>query len=220
MRKGTALISTAAAAALVAGMGLSAAPAQAKTTSKLTGTSSITILPEVYSQLGVAGVQFQALLPATSDNPSGTQALHFPVTTPFKPGVVRNTGVMTIGASLNRIDFSSPYVEYPTGAGATTGRITFLDEYSAIGGGRVTVFNIDNMTVKVTKGKVMKSGSAWKRTDRNRVTGSLTVVNDAQFVSALNAYVGATFFTPGMAFGTLNSSVSISITCTSRRECA
>ncbi|MFM1966555.1 MAG: hypothetical protein RL134_2280 [Actinomycetota bacterium] len=220
MRKSTSFLSAVAAIALVGGAAISAAPAQAKTTSTLAGTSTITILPGVYSQLGVAGVQFQALDPATSSNPSGTQAFHFPVTKPYKPGLVQNAGVMTIGASLNRIDFASPYLEYSTGAGATTGRITFLDQYNGIGGGRVTVFDVDNLTVKVTKGKVTKSGAAWKRTDRHRVTGNVSLIDDAQFVNALNAYVGATFFAPGMEFGTLNSSVTTTLTCTTRRECA
>jgi hypothetical protein len=174
----------------------------------------------VYTQLGVAGVQFQALSPATSTNPPGTQALRFPVTAPFKPGAVANTGIMTIGASINRIDLSLPVLEYSRTKGSTTGQITFKDDYAAIGPDRVTVFDVDNLSVKVTKGKVAKSGATWKRTDRHHITGSLSVVDDAQFVSALNAYIGTTLFTPGMAFGTLDSTVTNTITCTTRKECS
>ena len=220
MRKSTTFLSLAAAAALVAGVGVAAAPAQAKVTSKVSGSTTITILPEVYTQLGVAGVQFQALPPAASTNPPGTQALRFPVTAPFKPGAVANTGIMTIGASINRIDLSLPVLEYSRTKGSTTGQITFKDDYAAIGADRVTVFDIDNLSVKVTKGKVAKLGATWKRTDRHHITGSLSVVDDAQFVSALNAYIGTTFFTPGMEFGTLDSKASTTITCTTRRECA
>jgi hypothetical protein len=220
MRKSTALIGSAAALALVAGVGISAAPAQAKVTSKVSGSTTITILPEVYTQLGVAGVQFQALPPAASTNPPGTQALRFPVTAPFKPGAVANTGIMTIGASIDRIDLSLPVLEYSRTKGSTTGQITFKDDYAAIGADRVTVFDIDNLSVKVTKGKVAKSGATWKRTDRHHITGSLSVVDDAQFVSALNAYIGTTFFTPGLAFGTLDSTVTNTITCTTRKECS
>jgi hypothetical protein len=220
MRKSTTFLSLAAAAALVAGAGIAAAPAQAKVTSKVSGSTTITILPEVYTQLGVAGVQFQALPPAASTNPPGTQALRFPVTAPFKPGAVANTGIMTIGASINRIDLSLPVLEYSRTKGSTTGQITFKDDYAAIGADRVTVFDIDNLSVKVTKGKVAKSGATWKRTDRHHITGSLSVVDDAQFVSALNAYIGTTLFTPGMAFGTLDSTVTNTITCTTRKECS
>jgi hypothetical protein len=220
MRKSTTFLSLAAAAALVAGVGIAAAPAQAKVTSKVSGSTTITILPEVYTQLGVAGVQFQALSPATSANPPGTQALRFPVTAPLKPGAVAHTGIMTIGASINRIDLSLPVLEYSRTKGSTTGQITFKDDYAAIGTDRVTVFDVDNLTVKVTKGKVAKLGATWKRTDRHHITGSLSVVDDAQFVSALNAYIGTTFFTPGMEFGTLDSKASTTITCTTRRECA
>ena len=220
MRKSTAFLSAVTAAALVAGVGIAAAPAQAKVTSQVSGSTTITLLPEVYSQLSTVGVQFQGLPPATSTNPSGTQALHFPVTKPFKPGAVANTGVMTIGALLNRIDLASPYLEYATGAGATTGRITFQDDYAAVGGDRVTIFGVNTMTVKVTKGKVAKAGAVWKRTDRQLITGGVSIVDDPQLVSALNAYIGTTFFTPGMAFGTLDSKVTTTITCKTRRECA
>ena len=220
MRKSTTFLSALTAAALVAGAGVAATPAQAKVTSQVSGSTTITLLPEVYSQLSVLGVQFQALDPATSTNPLGTQALHFPVTKPFKSGAVANTGIMAIGASVNRIDLASPHLEYATGAGATTGRITFQDEYDAVGGDRVTIFGVNNMTVKVTKGKVAKAGAAWKRTDRQRITGDVSIVDDPQLVSALNAYIGTTFFTPGMAFGTLDSKVTTTITCTTRRECA
>lgn len=220
MRTRTTFLSAVSVAALVAGVGIAAAPAQAKVTSQVSGSTTIALLPEVYSQLSVVGVQFQGLPPATSTNPSGTQALHFPVTKPFKPGAVANTGVMTIGALLNRIDLASPHLEYATGVGATTGRITFQDEYDAVGGDRVTIFGVSNMMVKVTKGRVAKAGAAWKRTDRHLITGDVSIVDDLQLVSALNAYIGTTFFTPGMALGTLDSKVTITITCTTRRECA
>ena len=131
-----------------------------------------------------------------------------------------NKGVMTIGALLNRIDLASPHLEYATGVGATTGRITFQDEYDAVGGDRVTIFGVSNMMVKDTKGRVAKAGAAWKRTDRHLITGDVSIVDDPQLVSALNAYIGTTFFTPGMAFGTLDSKVTTTITCTTRRECA
>jgi len=220
MRKSTTFLSLAAAAALVAGVGIASAPAQAKVTSKVGGSTTITILPEVYTQFGGAGVQFQALPPATSTFLSNTQALRFPVTAPLKPGAVANTGIMTIGASINRIDLSLPVLEYSRTKGSTTGQITFKDDYAAIGADRVTVFDVDNLSVKVTKGKVAKLGATWKRTDRHHITGSLSVVDDAQFVSALNAYIGTTFFTPGLAFGTLDSTVTNTITCTTRKECS
>ena len=220
MRTSTTFLSAVTAAALVAGVGIAAAPAKAKVTSQVSGSTTITIPPEVYVQLSVVGVQLQAFDPATSTNPSGTQALHFPVTKPVKSGAVANTGIMAIGASVSRIDLASPHLEYATGAGATTGRITFQDEDDAIGGDRVTIFGVNNMTVKVTKGKVAKAGAAWKRTDRQRITGDVSIVDDPQLVSALNAYIGTTFFTPGMEFGTLDSKVTTTITCTTRRECA
>ena len=220
MRKSTAFLSLAAAAALVASVGVATAPAQAKTTTTRAGTSTLTILPEVYTQLGVAGVQFQALAPATSTNPAVTQALHFPVTKPFKSGTVANTGIMAIGASINRIDLSLPILEYSSTNGSTTGQITFKDDYAALTSDRVTLFQVTGMSVKVTKGKVTKSGATWKRTDRQRITGDVAMVDDPSTVAKLNAYIGTTFFTPGTAFGTLDSTVTTTITCTTRKECS
>ena len=220
MRKGTALIGSAAALALVAGIGLTSAPAQAKTTTARTGTSTITILPEVYTQLVVAGVQLQGLEDATSTNPPGTQAISFPVTKPFKPGAVANTGIMAIGASINRIDLSLPILEYSSTNGSTTGQITFKDDDAALTSDRVTLFQVTGMSVKVTKGKVTKSGAKWKRTDRQLITGNVAMVDDPATVAGLNAYIGTTFFTPGTAFATLESTVTTTITCTTRKECS
>lgn len=220
MRKSTTFLSLAAAAALVASVGIAAAPAQAKVTSKASGSTTLTILPEVYTQLGVAGVQFQGLLPATSTNPAVTQALHFPVTKPFKSGTVANTGIMAIGASINRIDLSLPILEFSSTNGSTTGQITFKDDYAALTSDRVTLFQVTGMSVKVTKGKVMRSGATWKRTDRQRITGNVAIVDDPATVASLNAYIGTTFFTPGTAFGTLDSTVTTTITCTTRKECS
>jgi hypothetical protein len=220
MRKSTALIGSAAALALVAGVGIAAAPAQAKVTSKVSGSTILTILPEVYGQLGVPGVQFQALDPATSTNPSGTQALHFPATAPLKPGAVANTGIMTIGASISRIDLSLPILEYSSTNGSTTGQITFKDDYAALTSNRVTLFQVTGISVKVTKGKVTKSGATWKRTDRQRITGNVAMVDDPATVASLNTYIGTTFFTPGTAFGTLESTVTTTLTCTTRKECS
>lgn len=220
MRKSTTFLSAVTAAALVVGAGVAATPAQAKVTSQVSGSTTITLLPEVYGQLGLYGVQFQALDPATSTNPTGTQSLHFPVTTPVKPGAVANTGTMAIGASLNRIDLSLPILEYRSTKGGTTGQITVKDEWTSWTSGRFTLFQVTDMSLKVTKGKVTRSGSTWKRTDRQRITGSVTMVDEPATVAGLNAFVGTTFFTPGMAFGTLDSKATTTITCTTRRECA
>ena len=218
MRKSTVFLSAATAAALVAGVGIAAAPAQAKVTSQVSGSTTITILPKVYSQFS-AGVQVQAFPPATSTNPAGTQAIHFPVTTPLKPGAVANTGVMTIGALLNRIDLSLPILEYSSTKGRTTGQITFKDEYASLTSDRFALFKVTGMSLKVTKGKATKSGATWKRTDRQWITGKVAIVDNPKTVDSLNTYIGTTLFTPGMEFGTLDSNVTTTITCKTRREC-
>lgn len=218
MPKRIALIGAVAAAALVAGV--AAAPAQAKVTTQVKGSMTISILSTVRPQLGVAGVQFQALPPATLTDDASRLALTFPAAPPVERGVLRSAGTMAIGAALARIDLAAPYLEYTKKAGVTTGRITFLDEYDAIDGERITMFDVDGMSVKVTKGKVRKAGAVWKRSDLQRITGNVSIVDDPQIVSELNAYIGATWFTPGADFATLSTTVTTTMTCPTPRQCA
>ena len=225
MLKTTSLLSAVvAAAALVAGAGIAAAPAQAKMTSEVSGPSSITLLPLMWDGLSVAGVQIQGLGSATFISTFSKRKIKFPLTTPAERGVLGHSGTMTIGALLNRLDLASPYLEYAPEAGVTTGRITFEDENDVIGGDRITFFEVTNMSVNVKRGKVRlnkaaEKGAAWTRTDRQVITGDISIVNNSQFVSILNAYIGTAFLTAGMDFGTLKSKVSATITCMTRREC-
>ena len=219
MRTSAKLISAVATVALIAGVSVAAMPAQATTRSTVDGATSLTILPSVHTDFGVAGVQLQALEPAVSDNDLGTQRLTFPVARRVKEGVLLHRGIMTIAAALNRIDLSAPRLEFAPAPGTTTGRIVFQDLYSAVGGGRKVIFTVSNMSVTTTRGRVTQSGQAWKRTDHQHITGDVSLVNNPAFVKALNDFVGTTALTPGMAFGTLDTSVTTTVTCTTRREC-
>jgi hypothetical protein len=224
MLKTTSLLSAVVAAALVAGAGIAAVPAQAKVTSEVSGPTSISLVPIVRDALGVVGVQIQGLGSAIFTETSRKKKIVFPLSAPAQRGVLGHTGTMTFGALLNRIDLASPYLEYAPEAGVKTGRITFQDESDAFEGDRITLFDVNNMSGQVRRGKVKLSknaepGAAWQRTDRQTITGDLSMVDDPQFVSAFNAYIGTTYFTPGMDFGTLKSKVSATITCTTRREC-
>jgi hypothetical protein len=224
MLKTTSLLSAVVTAALVAGAGIAAVPAQARVTSEVSGPSSITLLPLVWVDLSVAGVQIQGLGSATFISTLSKRKIKFPLTTPAERGVLGHSGIMSIAASLNRLDLASPYLEYAPEAGVTTGRITFEDENDVIGCDRITLFDVNNMSGQVRRGKVKlnkaaEKGAAWTRTDRQVITGDISLVDDSQFVSILNAYIGTASLTAGMDFGTLKSKVSATITCTTRREC-
>ncbi len=181
---------------------------------------SITMVPSVHSEASIVGVQFQAFRPATFRVTSDAKVFGFPAVPAVQRGLVKYSGTFAIGASLNRIDLGAPYLSYTTKAGVRTGRITFQDESEAINGNRVALFDVDNVTVRATKGKIVKVGTRWARTDRLRITGDVSIVNNSRFVRALNSYIGTTFFRPGQEFGTLQSSVSTTVRCTTLRECS
>jgi hypothetical protein len=220
MRTRTRIAATLTTCALVGGIGLVGAPAQAKTTSTATGSTVISILPSARNEMSVIGVQFQGLEPASLSDAGDGLALTLPVSGAPKRGIVVHAGVMTIASSLNRIDLSVPQLEYVTKAGVTTGRITFKDEYDALAGDRVAFFDVTDVSITVKKGKARKSGSTWKRTDTQLITGTVSISSNADLVNAINAYIGTTYFTPGMEFGTVSSSARIVLTCTTSKECA
>jgi hypothetical protein len=220
MNKRGRLAATVVAVTLTAGAGLAAAPAQAKTTSTVMGSTVISILPSARVDMSLIGVQFQALEPATFSDAGEGLDITFPAAPPVKKSVLQHAGTMAIGSALARLDLATPQLTYATKAGATTGRITFLDEYDALGLKRVPFFDVSDMSVTVTKGKARKAGAKWKRTDTQLITGKVSISSDAKLVSAINAYVGTTYFTPGLDFATMTSSVAITVTCTTAKECA
>lgn len=206
--------------ALAGGAVVTAGPARAKVTSTVVGSTVISILPSARIDMSLIGVQFQALEPATFSDAGEGLDITFPAAPPVKKGVLQHAGTMAIGAALARLDLATPQLVYTTKAGATTGRITFLDEYNALGLERVPFFDVSDMSVTVTKGKARKAGAKWKRTDTQLITGNVSISSDAKLVSTINAYVGTTYFTPGLDFGTVNSSATITVTCTTAKECA
>lgn len=227
MRLRSRLAAAAVAVTFVAGIGMAGSPAQAKTTSTVSGTARLPFLPSVLASLSVNGVQFNATPAATSEGEGGaSQTLVFPVTKPARGGALPLEGGISVGASLARLYLTAPRLEYASGAGAGQGRITFqVTDMPADGpaelanGTRIALFAVSSLDIKTRKGRVVQSGKTWTRTDTQRITGQVAIANDASLVTSVNSFIGTSFFTPDLPFSTLNSVITTKVTCSTRAAC-
>lgn len=224
MRLSTRLGTAGLAIALVGGLGLAGAPAQAKTTQTVSGTASLGFLESTLRNMSLVGVQFGTTPPTTAVGEGGTsQTYVFPTTTPVKAGVVALDGGMSVGASLSRLYFTAPRVDVASG---TSGRITLeitgmpADGPAELANGtRVALFELSSVTSQTKKGRLRKSGKTWMRTDTQRITGDVSLTNDTALLTSINSYIGTSFFTPGSPFGTLTTVITTKVTCSTAAQC-
>ena len=225
MRMTPRLATAALAVALVAGIGLAGSPAQAKTSTTVSGSARLPILPSTLSAMGLAGTQIDAIPPAEAVGNDGIhRTVIFPISRLPRNGVLPWDGGMSIGASVARLYLTAPRLEYSTDAGR--GRITFeVVDMPADGpadlanGTRIALLNVSRLVVKTTRGRVTGSGKEWKRTDTQRIAGRVYLVDDATVLTSINAYIGSTFFTPKRPFSTLSTVITTTVTCSTRAEC-
>ncbi len=225
MRMTPRLATAALAVALVAGIGLAGSPAQAKTTTTVSGAAKLPFLLSALSALSLAGTQVDATPPATAEGDGGSsKTLVFPVSRLPKNGVLPLDGGMSIGASVARLYLTAPRLEYSTDAGR--GRITFeVVDMPADGpadltnGTRIALFNVSRLVVKTTRGRVTGSGKEWKRIDTQRIAGRVYLADDATLLTSINTYIGSTFFTPKRPFSKLSTVITTTVTCSTRAEC-
>jgi len=225
MRMTPRLATAALAVALVAGIGLAGSPAQAKTTTTVSGAARLPFLMSTISELSLAGTQVDATPPATSEGDGGSsKTLVFPVSRLPKNGVLPLDGGMSIGASVARLYLTAPRLEYSTDAGR--GRITFeVVDMPADGpadlanGTRIALLNVSQLAVKTTRGRVTGSGKEWKRIDTQRIAGRVYLADDATLLTSINTYIGSTFFTPKRPFSKLSTVITTTVTCSTRAEC-
>ena len=225
MRMTPRLATAALAVALVAGIGLAGSPAQAKTTTTVSGAAKLPFLLSALSALSLAGTQVDATPPATAEGDGGSsKTLVFPVSRLPKNGVLPLDGGMSIGASVARLYLTAPRLEYSTDAGR--GRITFeVVDMPADGpadlanGTRIALLNVSRLAVKTTRGRVTGSGKEWKRIDTQRIAGRVYLADDATLLTSINTYIGSTFFTPKRPFSTLSTVITTTVTCSTRAEC-
>lgn len=227
MRMNTRLASAAVAVALAASIGMAATPVQAKNTTSVTGSTRLAVLPSVVTSMSVVGVQVNAESPATSEwDAAGDQTLAFPMSRPAVRSMLPLDGGISIGASLARLWLTAPRLESSTVAGASQGRITFevanmpADGPAGLANGkRITLFTVSPMTVSTKKGRVTKVGKTWTRTDTQRITGNLSLVDDAALLTSINTFIGTEFFQPAMPFGSLATVVTTKVTCPTSKAC-
>ena len=225
MRMTPRLATAALAVALVAGIGLAGSPAQAKTTTTVSGAAKLPFLLSALSALSLAGTQVDATPPATAEGDGGSsKTLVFPVSRLPKNGVLPLDGGMSIGASVARLYLTAPRLEYSTDAGR--GRITFeVVDMPADGpadlanGTRIALLNVSRLAVKTTRGRVTGSGKEWKRIDTQRIAGRVYLADDATLLTSINTYIGSTFFTPKRPFSKLSTVITTTVTCSTRAEC-
>ena len=225
MRMTPRLATAALAVALVAGIGLAGSPAQAKTTTTVSGAARLPFLMSTISELSLAGTQFDATPPATSEGDgANSKTLVFPISRLPKNGVLPLDGGMSIGASVARLYLTAPRLEYSTDAGR--GRITFeVVDMPADGpadlanGTRIALLNVSRLAVKTTRGRVTGSGKEWKRIDTQRIAGRVYLADDATLLTSINTYIGSTFFTPKRPFSKLSTVITTTVTCSTRAEC-
>lgn len=86
-------------------------------------------------------------------------------------------------------------------------------------GSRIDLFTVSSLKAKTTKGRVTKVGTTWTRTDRQRITGQVSLAEDTALMTSINSYIGTSFFTPGFEFGTLTTVITTKVTCSTAAEC-
>lgn len=133
---------------------------------------------------------------------------------------------MSMASQIARLYLTAPRLEYPASAGAGRGRITFeVTDMPADGpadlanGTRIHLFNVSRLAIKDTRGRVTQSGKAWTRTDTQRITGRVYLVDDTALLTSINTYIGSTLLTPKLPFSMLNTVITLKVTCATRAEC-
>lgn len=236
MRITTKIIGAAASVALVAGGVLATAPAQAApVVTGPTGDTVITVPMALVQAAATAGVDITAIEPAQANATMDAVGVVFPVTGPAADGAVYHKGGLSLASSVTKITLTltDPTIEWPTSGDGTSaiikgivGGIPTGSGFEQLNGQNATIFDVKNMTLTNTVGKVTKVGKGkktrWTRTDTQTLTGDVNVVNNPTVVQILNGLLvgpGKTLFTAGMAFGKIDTEWSMKRTCKTLKEC-
>jgi len=202
MKKFGRILTACAAVAVAAGIGLTAAPAQASTAPGVSGDTSIVVPTSIVDALGGAGIALSPTRHSTAVAVDGGVLVGFPVTLrPAVDGLLAHGGGFKFtfpGSSAKApIKFFRPWIETCSSVGPCPVVISV-----AINKTRIDLFVVDNLTSSRHK----KNGVI---TETFR--GSVFVTNDAGLVNQLNAALGANVLTPGMSFGNISSRYTITL---------
>ncbi|MGI9196724.1 MAG: hypothetical protein ACR2KE_04605 [Candidatus Nanopelagicales bacterium] len=232
MRITTKIVSIAASAALIAGAGaMAAAPAGAA--GKLPqpqGSTVITVPIALITAATGAGVTIAPIEPAAADATMENVAIDFPVTGPNADGAVYHLGGLGITSAKTSVNltWSKPTIEWPTSGDGKSAIIKGViagvpagSGFEALNGQNATLFDVKNMVIKDTKGKIVKNGKkGFKRTDTQTITGDVSVVDNKTVVDILNGLLGVPLFTAAMPFGSLESVSTVTHICKTKKACS
>jgi len=226
------IVSVAAAAALVAGAGaMAATPASASGHSGIGGTTIIEVPLALLEAAQAAGVTIAPIAPSKAQATSDLVGVTFPITGPADDGALFHKGGLSLASSNTNITLTAtkPIIGWPTDGSSddatiavTVGGIPEDHPFASANGQSLTVFDVKGYDRVIKKGKPQGKGKKWTRVDTITMTGPVTVTTNETVVSVLNSLLmppGGTLFTPGMAFGTLNSVETITHKCKSKRAC-
>lgn len=233
MRTSTKIVSVIASTALVVGAGaLAAAPAGAKPKGpQPTGTTVINVPMAIITAAADDSVTIAPIAPSEGLATATSVGLTFPITGPAMDGGVNHLGGISLASGITGITLTltKPVVSWPTGRAkpltgtisATINGIPDSVPLKTLNGTPINVFDVKNMKIVVTTGKVEKNGSkGYKRTDTQKITGVVTLYNNQLIVDGINGLMGTPgLFKPGMPFGTLDTSWSMTRTCKTKAEC-
>jgi hypothetical protein len=222
MHVGKKIVSIAAAAALVAGAGaLTAAPASAKVKAPtVTGSTDLTVPLTVVTDAMAQGVTISPIAPAQVLATMETATLEFPVRYRRGDGIIGHRGGLSFASDNTgiTIGLTNPDITWGTGQfPVQRAQVSFTNK---LNGAIVTILDVRNIDITSKLGKPVKDGkSGWKRTDRVTFTGDAFIVNNPVAVKVFNEAMDAEIFTPGMAFGTIDSSSAITVYCKTKKDC-
>ena len=224
-------IGAAALVTVATSVGASAAPIQPRISTD--GLSEINLPPDLISSFAADGVTLSATAgaKASTNGSTGYTTVKFPVTKPVKNGVISNRGTLVFTSSITtvKLTLSNPTINFDGGTASTgtmggilRGLPASMEPYSSqINGTYQAPFDLADVTIK--KGQVNKKGRGYVRKDVITVTGALSFTDSAASANIFNtALVGPTrppLVSPGEALGTMASTFSVTVPCTTPKSC-
>jgi hypothetical protein len=227
------IVSVAAGVALIAGAGaMAAAPATASGKSGIGGTTIIEVPLALVGAAQAAGVTIAPIAPSRAQATSEVVGVTFPITGPADDGALFHKGGLSFASSNTDITLTAtkPVIGWATDGSSddatiavTVGGIPAGHPFAGANGQSLPVFDVTDYDRVIKKGKPKGKGKKWTRVDTVTMTGPVTVTTNASVVGVLNGLLmapGGTLFTPGMAFGSLNSVETITHNCKSKKACS
>jgi hypothetical protein len=185
------VVSVAAGVALVAGVGLAAAPAQAKINTK-TSATIISFKKDLISGLEAQGIQISAVAPATWN--SAKAEIRFPVTKVAADGISHSGGI-TFTKGGNPLTVTNPFIATPPGA-------TQFDVlvYSAVLQSEIPLLVLKNPKPS-TSCKVDGSHKKWIKKTTTRIQANVHLTSNQLVIDVLKGLSPAFAADLGMGMG-------------------